>query len=238
MWLDTFADQLRRGLDAVREELDTNELDAARRAHPALERFTVSSLIAFARSPRGSQAGQDAVWLALVRCYRHRPAHLWTPVLLQMLAPALIGRAYRLALAWPHIDPAEIQQQLVAEVLLAAGSLHLGDGSRRVQQRLLGEARHRVEAWLRGEAANRPLSLDAARERRRVGRSTDVDAAHWLLSELRLSVDLAEDMELVVRLAVLRQSADEVAKAMDIAPDDVGARFRRARRRIRRELAR
>ena len=237
MWLDHLAVQLRQGLDGVRAELEAGEFESARQSEPALTRFTLPELVEFGRWPTTKSAEQDAVWLAIVRCCRHRDARLWMPVLLQMLAPAIINEAYRLALAVLRIDPVEIQQQLLAEVLVAAASLSLDDRSRRVQARLVRTAARRVEDWIRRTTERQPLSLDEWRTRRLVTRAANAEEARWLVAELRASRLAAADLELVMRIGVLRQDRVEVARALGIPPSAVLPQFRRARRRLRWLLA-
>ena len=123
MWFDTLSDQLRRGLEGVRAELEAGEFELARQSEPALAIFTLPTLIGFVRTPNRRLAEQDAVWLAVLRCYRRRVARLWAPVLLEMLAPAIISEAYCFVLRVPEVNLAEIQQQLPTSVLAAALSL-------------------------------------------------------------------------------------------------------------------
>jgi hypothetical protein len=92
-----------RGSNGGRAELEAGEFESARESEPALTRFTLAELVEFGRWPTTKSAEHDAVWLAIVRCCRHRDARIWTPVLLQMLAPAIINEAYGLALAGEHL---------------------------------------------------------------------------------------------------------------------------------------
>jgi hypothetical protein len=237
MWLDHLAVQLRQGLDGVRAELEAGEFESARQSEPALARFTLPELVEFGRWPTTKGADQDAVWLAIVRCCRHRGARIWTPVLLQMLAPAIINEAYRLALAVLRIDPVEVQQQLLAEVLAAAASLPLDERSRGIQTQLVKTAARRVEDWIRRTTERQPLSLDQWRTRRVVTSAANAEEALWLVAELRASRLAAADLELVMRVGVLRQDHIEVARALGIRSSMVLPRLRRARRRLRWLLA-
>jgi hypothetical protein len=178
MWLDHFAALLRQGLDDVRAELEAGELEAAERSEPALAPFTLPELIDFVRRPSQTPVEQDVVWLAAVRCFRTRQARLWGPVLPHMLAPALIHDGYRLALANPWADPADILQQLVAESLAAARSIPLKDSSRWVQRRISREACHRVRRWLTRTAARR-ASTRGRRLPRPQPRPTTRRAGRW-----------------------------------------------------------
>jgi hypothetical protein len=237
MWLDQFAIQLRQGLDNVRVELEAGEFEEARQAEPALTGLTLPQLIDFGRWSSASQREQDDVWRAVIRCWRQRDMRLWGPVLLQMLAPALINETYRLALAVPRIDPADVQQHLVAEVLNAAASLPLSDEARRVQAQLVWTAATRVTDWLRRTTDREPLSLEQWRNRRLAMKTVNAEEARWRVAELRATRVAAADLELVMRVAVLGQNEDEVARALGMDPSLVMGRYWRARRRLRGLLA-
>ena len=72
---------------------------------------------------RDDQHEQDDVWLAVIRCWRQRDSRLWGPVLLQMLAPALINETYRLVLGVPRADPVDVQQHLRHATALPGAAL-------------------------------------------------------------------------------------------------------------------
>jgi DNA-directed RNA polymerase specialized sigma24 family protein len=238
MWLDQVASELRQGLDGVRAELEAGEFETVRHAEQALASITLAELIEFGRWPKTRPGKQDETWLAVVRCCRYRDARLWRPVLLEMLAPALINETYRLALNFLHHDPLEINQQLVAEVLTAAASLPVEEGSRHVRARLIRAAVGGVEDWLRRTTDQRPLSLERWRNRL-AAREADADEARWQVAELRMLRTLrptGADLELVIRMAVLGQDRDEVARALGLPPAVVVNRFKRARHRLRRLL--
>ncbi|TMC10389.1 MAG: hypothetical protein E6J41_08390 [Chloroflexi bacterium] len=237
MWLDQFAIQLRQGLDSVRVELETREFEDARQAEPALADLTLTKLIEFGRWTNANAREQDDVWLAVIRCWRQRDVRLWGPVLLQMLAPALINETYRLALAVPRMDPVDVQQHLVAEVLGAAASLALEDGSQRVRSQLIWTAGCRVTDWLRRSTDQEPLSLEQWRNRRLAMKTVNAEEALWRVAELRATRIAAADLELVMRVGVLGQDADEVARALDMPTSLVMDRYWRARRRLRGLLA-
>jgi hypothetical protein len=237
MWLDQFAIQLRQGLDSVRVELERTEFEDARQAEPVLASLTLAELIEFGRWTHANAHEQDEVWLAVIRCWRQRNARLWGPVLLQMLAPALINETYRLALAVPRIDPVDVQQHLVAEVLSAAASLPLEDGSHRVRSQLIWTAGCRVTDWLRRSTDQEPLSLEQWRNRRLAMKTVNAEDARWRVAELRATRVAAADLELVMRVAVLGQDEDEVARALNMQPSVVMDRYWRARRRLRGLLA-
>ncbi len=237
MWLDQFAVQLREGLDGVRAELEASEFDDASIAEPALAWLTLNDLIEFGFWTNTRQHEQDDVWLAVVRCWRQRNPRLWGPVLLQMLAPALINETYRMALAEPRIDPVDVQQHLVAEVLTAAGSLPQEDGPHRVRAQLIWTAASRVTDWIRQTTDRQPLSLEQWRNRRLAMKAVNAEEARWRVAELRASRLAATDLELVMRVAVLGQDRNDVARELGVSPATVRKRYSRARRRLRGLLA-
>ncbi len=235
MWLDPLSDQLRCGLEGVRAELEAGEFEVAGRCEPALAIFTLPTLIEFVRMPNRRLAEQDAVWFAVIRCYRRRSARLWAPVLLEMLAPAIINEAYRFVLRVPEVDPAEIQQQLLMSALAAAQSVPLRDASGFVKLALVRETRRRVRRWLRRTVRPQEPSLDALAAQRRLLSATD--EAAWEVSDLRLSRPAPADLELVTRVGVVGERPQEIAEAQGIPVKTVESRLWRARRRLRKLVA-
>ena len=237
MWLDPLSDQLRRGLDEVRAELESSELEAAGSAESALAGLTLPALIALVRKPKRDLAEQNAVWLAVVRCYRQRPARLWAPVLLEMLAPALIDEAYRLVRRYRDLDPAEIRQQLLVSALAACSSIRLTETSRFVKLALVRAMRRRTVRWVQKTLRQRRAqALDVVVGDDRFERVADDEAA-WEVSELLASRPAASDIEIVTRVGVLGERLDEIAAAQGISVKTVESRLWRARRRLRRLLA-
>lgn len=237
MWLDPLSDQLRRGLDEVRAELESSELEAAGRSHCALAGLSLPELIRLAQTPNRELAEQNAVWLAVVRCYRERSARLWGPVLLEMLAPALIDEAYRLVLGHRDIDPSDIQQHLLVSVLAACSSIRLTATSRFVKLALVRSARRRTIRWLQKTLRQRRRtdSLEALPESAQP-RYHDDDAA-LEVSELLASRPRLSDIEILARVGVMGEQPAEIAAALGISIKAVESRLHRARQRLRRLAA-
>ena len=98
---------------------------------------------------------QDELLAATIRAYRRGPAALWGPVLLSMLAPALIRMATPLHAQPPAIDDEDIDQQVIAETLRAAALMPLPESCRFVQRRLIAFTRKRLTRWLARESRHR-----------------------------------------------------------------------------------
>ena len=108
-----------------------------------------------------SQRGRSLV--ALVQLYRVGPRQLWAPVLLDLLAPAMLRRLQRLRDEPPVMVEEDIRQQLVLELLHAAATMPLPNNPAHVKAALL----HR---------ANQGVRRKLARERRRQRRQGSYEA--------------------------------------------------------------
>lgn len=224
MWLDLSA-QLRRGLDEVRVQLEGCEFQAARREEPALAELTLNELLEFVHRPSHLFSRQDAVWLAVMHRYRRGPARIWAPLLLEMLAPALVVTASRIAQAWPHVDAADVQQQLVVEALASAASLRLEGGRRWVQRLLIHESERRVRRWLQRTGRRREEELDDTVA------VADQDARREV-SELLASGPSSDDLELVVRVGLCGEDLGALAAEAGISRNAMKCSYWRARRRL------
>jgi hypothetical protein len=94
---------------------------------------------------------QDQVLAATIRAYRHGPPTLWGPVLLSMLAPALVRLVRPLRSQPPAIDDEDLDQQVVVEALRSAALMPLPENCRFVQRRLTALTGKRLMRWLQRE---------------------------------------------------------------------------------------
>src|SRR5713226_9431975 len=99
---------LRQGYRQVACELSEDNLALLSRARDSIN---------------GRPAEHNLVLAEIVCAYRAGPRQLWGPVLLDLLAPALLRRLQRLREVLPAIDNDEIRQQLVLELLHAAATM-------------------------------------------------------------------------------------------------------------------
>ena len=230
MRLESFSQQLRRGLDDLDYSTES-ALEVGWALEPALAGLSLRDLRGKVRDPELPPQAQDRLWAAILRGYRQGPPESWGPLVLELLAPALIELAAGFAPQSPTLDADDLQQQIALEALAAARSIPLERG-RFVKPWLVLEVRRRISRWLRREARRR-RSLDLDEEAPVV--AVDGGAA-WELCELRVSNQRSEDLALVYRLEVLGESLEEVGLEMGCTANAVECLGRRARLRLKREL--
>lgn len=104
----------------------------------------------------------------VVAAYRIGPRAIWAPVLLDLLAPAMISRLKRLRAEPPAVDEEDLRQQLVLEVLRAAATIPLPANPSWQKKQILSRANQAVRRWLQQEHRQqlRQRSLEAIEERR------------------------------------------------------------------------
>ena len=104
--------------------------------------------------------------LAVVLAYRAGPRRVWGPVLLDLLAPAMLARLQRLRAEPPVIDEEDLRQQLVLEVLRAAAGMPLPENPIYLRSRLMARANQGMWRWLarEGRRQSRQHSFEALEE--------------------------------------------------------------------------
>lgn len=127
------------------------------------------ALVQVARARDSMNTGPDErnrLLAEIVAAYRAGPRQLWGPVILDLLAPALIELLQWIRAEPPTVDEEEIRQQLVLEVLRAAATIPIHRGGRDMKVRLLARAHKYVVRWLIREGCHqdRECSLDALRD--------------------------------------------------------------------------
>lgn len=95
---------------------------------------------------------RDEALLALVRRYRSGNQRLWAPFILDLMAPAIVTRLQRLEAVPPVISEEDITQELVFQVLIAAGTMPLPEDGHFLERSLLLAAAKPVSRWLKREA--------------------------------------------------------------------------------------
>jgi hypothetical protein len=89
--------------------------------------------------------------LSVVLAYRSGPKSLWGPVLLELLAPAILDRVQRLKERPPVMDSEDVRQQLVLEVLLAAATMPLPANQSYLRRALMFRANQGIRRKLARE---------------------------------------------------------------------------------------
>src|ERR1700680_188038 len=107
-------------------------------------------LVACARSSTDLAPDERNRRLApIVAAYRAGPRELWGPVLLDLLAPAILVRLQRLGARPPVMDKEEIGQQFLVELLHLAATVPLPVYGRWPKRTLMSRANQAVRRWLR-----------------------------------------------------------------------------------------
>ena len=130
---NSFAGDLRDGFGQVAAVLTEGERELLARARDSINRTT---------------AERNQILAGIVCAYRAGPRQLWAPILLDLLAPALIKCLQGFRCESPVVDEEEIRQQLVLEVLRAALSMPIHNGGRQMKIRLVTRANRAVVRWL------------------------------------------------------------------------------------------
>ena len=130
------ATDLRQGYEQVAEALAGSELELLARARDSDNR---------------TPAERNQLLGKIVAAYQRGPRQLWAPVILDLLAPALLDTLQWLRPEPPVAEDEEIRQQLVMEALRAAATIPIQTSGRRLKIRLLSQANRAVVRWLEEE---------------------------------------------------------------------------------------
>jgi len=95
---------------------------------------------------------RDEALLALLRRFRSGNQRLWAPLILDLMAPAIVTRLQRFKAVPPVISEEDIAQQLVLQVLIAAATMPLPEDAHFLERSLLLAAAKPVSRWLRRES--------------------------------------------------------------------------------------
>jgi len=103
------------------------------------------SLAERAREPSAPPWEKDACLREVVRAYRADRS--WSPLLLELLAPAMAAWLAGIEPAPPVIDEDDVRQQLLLEVLEAAATMPL-QNPQFLERAIIDRASREVERWL------------------------------------------------------------------------------------------
>jgi len=122
-------------------------------------------LVSRARATTNEASGErDRLLLEIVLAYRRGPQKPWAAALLDLLTPAVLERLKRYDSEPPAIDPEDIRQQFVLELLWAAAHMPLPPGADFVERRLILRAGQGVRRWLARERRWRALQAPITSE--------------------------------------------------------------------------
>ncbi len=125
------------------------------------------ALVARARdSINTGLAERNRLLAEIVTAYRAGPRELWGPVILDLLAPALVELLQWFRAEPRAMDDQEIRQQLVMEILRAAARIPIHEDGCDMKVRLLDRAYKYVVRWLvrEGYRQSRQCSYEALQE--------------------------------------------------------------------------
>jgi hypothetical protein len=124
----------------VAAALDSSELE--------LGGIPIVELPARVRAGASTYAEQDQLWVLALEHYRRGPRQLWAPVILEMLAPALLQTVVLLGPLAPVVDEEDISQQLLGDALETAATLPISEGRRYMERRLILRTLNRTLRWM------------------------------------------------------------------------------------------
>jgi hypothetical protein len=223
---------IRASFEAISGRTADDFLAEAAAAEPSLGGLDLAGITAVTRDTINT-ARRDAVCGAVVRRYQEGPRDVWGPVLLEMLAPALVTRARQFKPVPPAICIEDIEQQLIFELLSLASQESITSGSRWVDQRLVLGAGKKVSRWIRRAVAQQAESLEQHLELEHSTARPEFDELEDLVGG---QVSRA-DVHLVYTAKVRGHSLREVALRSGIPYKTLLDRVRRARLRLAEGLA-
>ena len=119
---------------------------------PSVAGIDLTTLRTRAGAIKVSPRRRDEALRALLRRYRTGNQRLWAPLILDLMAPAIVTRLQRLKPMPPVITEDDIAQQLVLRVLVAAATMPMPEDGAFLERALLLAAAKPVSRWLKREA--------------------------------------------------------------------------------------
>ena len=143
--------------DSLSLELEEPRRQVAR-DYPEVE----VTLASRARVLSADWGGRPVSVMVAVLAYRIEPRQLWAPVILDLMAPAILDSLQRLREEGPVADDEDLSQHLILEVLSAAASMPLPANPTYMRRRLIARANQGVRRWLEreGRRQNRQHSYE------------------------------------------------------------------------------
>jgi len=232
METSSFSKRIRVAFLDASSGVDPAILQTAWAAEPAIAGMGFKALAEITRDTI-NVAQHDAACIAVVRSYQNGPRNIWGPVLLEMLAPALVRRMCSFSAVPPRIQAGDIEQQMVLEILVSAERGWIVPGQQWVDQRLVKGAGKRVSRWLHRalneslESIEEHLDLTYEDERDEIDELEDLGGPNVR----------SEDLLLVYRAKARLEPLSQLASERGVSYKTLSAQLCRARARLRRDLA-
>ena len=110
------------------------------------------ALASRARELLDGTRGRRPLVMAAVLAYRNESRQLWSPVLLDLMAPAILASLQRLREQPPVMEAEDLRQHLILEVLSAAVEMPLPASPSFMRRRLMARANQGVRRRLERES--------------------------------------------------------------------------------------
>jgi len=165
-------------------------------------------------------------WAGLLEAYRIGPRQQWAGVLLERLQPWLGAARHQLHAVPPYLDPDDVAQQLVVEVLQIAARWRPACEDRWIPRRLVERAGRKVLKSLLAEKLDQTLELDP----KLVGAER---AEPDLVVETPLGRASVADLRVIYRASVLGESVESLAAELGLTTAQMRRRLKSARERAR-----
>ena len=226
-----FAERIRQSFEDMKRAVGDRQPSDLSPAETPLCGYSWDSIAELPKEPFSS-VELDGVYAAVVRSYQSGPSSVWAPLLLEMLAPAILHKLGTLFSDLPDADADDIEQQIVVEVLRWASRLRTPEDLRFVDGTILQRATERTSRWLRRARRKQPEALVAHPELEYSYRRRELDE----LNDICGGDVSAEDVILVYRFDVWREPLERLAREHGASELAVFMRIWRARQRLRGRL--
>ena len=174
----------------------------------------------------GGQADTPVSWAALLQAYRLGPRARWSGLLIERLGPWLSAARRQLPAVPPYLDPDDVAQQLIVEVLQIASRWQPLCEDRWIPRRLVERAARKLLKSLLAEQLDQTLELDS-----------DLWAAEPAEPDLVIDTPIGKasvaDLRVIYRAHVLGEPIEVLATEAGITPKQMRRRLKSARARAR-----
>lgn len=170
--------------------------------------------------------GAPATWAGLLEAYRMGPKQRWSAQLIERLGPWLTAARKQLHAVPPYLDPEDIAQELVLEVLRIASHWRPVCEDHWIPRRLVERAARKLVKALLAEKFDQAGEL-----------ALDLEAAERAEADLVIDTPLGKasvaDLRAIYRAYVLGVAIEALANEAGVTPKQMRRRLKSARARAR-----